>query len=125
MMLRVSSTIQGEEANLQTIVQGDAAASGVDGQAELLALVDATLDADASAHLGEAQRRLAERLGDAALVDAAAVIGNFERMTRIADGTGIPLDAPVAAMTADLREDLGILGGRCQVEAPPSIRKTT
>jgi len=41
-------------------------------------------------------------------VDAAAVVSNFERMVRIADATGIPLDAPVNAMTADLRADLGI-----------------
>ena len=41
-------------------------------------------------------------------MDAAAVIGNFERMVRIADGTGIPLDKPVAMITADMREELGI-----------------
>jgi len=29
-------------------------------------------------------------------------------MVRIADGTGIPLDDMVAAMTADLREELGL-----------------
>jgi len=47
-------------------------------------------------------------LGDAALVDAAAVVGNFERMVRIADGSGIPLDEPMAMITADLREELRI-----------------
>ena len=44
----------------------------------------------------------------AALVDAAAVVGNFERMVRIADGTGIPLDKPVAMVSADMREELGL-----------------
>jgi hypothetical protein len=29
-------------------------------------------------------------------------------MVRIADGTGIPLDAPVEALSADLREPLGL-----------------
>ena len=59
---------------------------------------------------GEPTRRsaVADALGEAALVDAAAVIGNFQRMTRIADGTGIPLDDMVVAMTTDLREELGI-----------------
>ena len=41
-----------------------------------------------------------------ALVDAAAVIGNFQRMVRIADGTGIPLDKPVAMISADVRDEL-------------------
>lgn len=47
-------------------------------------------------------------MGPAAVVDAAAVAGNFERMVRIADGTGIPLDTPVKLVSADLREDLGL-----------------
>ena len=112
MMLRVSSTIEGVEANLKAVTLGNAEDSGVRGQAELLALVDATLDPQPGLNqpprLSDAQLRIAEQLGDAALVEAAAVIGNFERMTRIADGTGIPLDEPVAAMTAELREELGI-----------------
>ena len=42
------------------------------------------------------------------MIDAAGIIANFQRMVRIADGTGIPLDEPVAMMTQDLRSDLGI-----------------
>ena len=38
---------------------------------------------------------------------AAGVIGNFERMVRIADGTGIPLDRIVDAMTSDFRAEFG------------------
>lgn len=37
------------------------------------------------------------------MVDAAAVIGGFDGITRIADATGIPLEAPKAEQTADLR----------------------
>jgi hypothetical protein len=36
------------------------------------------------------------------------VIGNFERMDRIADGTGIPLDNMVNALSGDIREELGL-----------------
>jgi hypothetical protein len=36
------------------------------------------------------------------------VTSNFERMVRVADAIGIPLDAPVAALTADVRRELGI-----------------
>jgi len=42
------------------------------------------------------------------MVDAAAVIANFQRMVRIADSTGIPLDEPVLMMTQGIREDLGL-----------------
>ena len=42
------------------------------------------------------------------MVDAAAVIGDFQFAVRIADATGIPLDPPVQVMSADLRGDLGI-----------------
>ena len=48
------------------------------------------------------------KAGSAALVDAAGVIGNFERMTRIADATGIPLDRPSALASSDFRGRLGL-----------------
>lgn len=60
------------------------------------------------AALADARDRLREALGPGGLVDAAAVASNFERMNRIADATGIPLDAPVAALSSDLRETLGL-----------------
>ena len=41
-------------------------------------------------------------------MDAAGVIGNFERMVRIADGTGIPLDRIVDALTSGFRGELGL-----------------
>jgi hypothetical protein len=47
-------------------------------------------------------------LGEEATVDAAGVISNFQRMVRIADGTGIPLDAPMQVMSEDVRESLHI-----------------
>lgn len=92
---------------LGAITAGDEIDSGVPGQGALLALVESTVDGRGE-ELPVARSAVAEELGSAALVDAAAVIGNFQRMTRIADGTGIPLDAPIAAMSADLRDELGI-----------------
>jgi hypothetical protein len=55
-----------------------------------------------------ARDAVAAELGPEELVDAAAVASNFERMVRIADSIGIPLDGALYAMTGDLREDLGI-----------------
>ncbi|MBT3833405.1 MAG: hypothetical protein HOB98_12820 [Gammaproteobacteria bacterium] len=34
------------------------------------------------------------------------VIANCQRMVRIADGTGVPLDTPMAMITHGLRENL-------------------
>jgi hypothetical protein len=75
--------------------------------AELLAFADAAIDgrADDIAHT----RTLVEaRLGTRAMVDAAAVIAGFDAITRVADGSGIPLEPPKAAATADWRARLGI-----------------
>jgi hypothetical protein len=47
-------------------------------------------------------------MGAEAFVDAAAVVANFERMVRIADATGTPLDAPVATLATGLREELDL-----------------
>ena len=107
MMLRESSKFSGEAVNLNTVTAGAEVDSGVEAQGELLALVDATLNHE-QAGLAGARDAIVARLDAAALVDAAAVIGNFQRMTRIADGTGLPLDEPVAALTTDLRDELGI-----------------
>jgi len=36
------------------------------------------------------------------------VVANFERMVRIADATGIPLDTPLAVLAGGLSTDLGL-----------------
>jgi hypothetical protein len=108
MMLRESSKASGEAVNLNTVTAGDDVDSGVQAQGELLALVDATLNQAPAPQLADARDAIVQQLDAAALIDAAAVIGNFQRMTRIADGTGLPLDEPVTALTVELREELGI-----------------
>jgi hypothetical protein len=40
------------------------------------------------------------------MVDAAGVASNFERMVRIADATGIQLDARMAAVSQEVRDTL-------------------
>ena len=83
------------------------AASGVEGGEALTALVDAVMTRDEVA-IANARGKVEGQLGEPALVDAAAVLANFQRMVRIADATGIPLDAPVQLLTQGIREDLGI-----------------
>ena len=48
------------------------------------------------------------QLGDDALVDTAAIIATFNAIDRVADATGIPLEEDKAAMTVDMRAQLGI-----------------
>ena len=83
----------------------DGKGTGIDGGDTLLAFVDAAKGRDAD-DLARARAAVAKKFGAEALVDTACVIGNFERMNRIADGTGIPIEAPLAALTSDIREEL-------------------
>ena len=63
---------------------------------------------DDSERLARVRKGIAETLGTAALVDAAAVVANFNAIDRIADATGIPIDAEQIELTANLRAELGI-----------------
>jgi hypothetical protein len=47
-------------------------------------------------------------MGAEAVVDAAGVASNFERMVRIADSTGIPLDDRMSRASKEVREALGL-----------------
>ena len=58
--------------------------------------------------IGSARQALALAMGDAAMVDAGGVASNFERMVRIADGTGIPLGEGLEGFSAKTREQLDI-----------------
>jgi hypothetical protein len=108
LLLRASSEISGREVDLRAVTDGNRVAeSGVVNAAALIALADGMVG-DGEEALASARKRIIDEMGPAELVDAAAVASNFERMVRIADATGIPLDDPVEIMTSDVREDLGI-----------------
>jgi hypothetical protein len=47
-------------------------------------------------------------MGDAALVDAAAIAATFNAIDRVADSTGIQIEEAKAEATADFRAALGI-----------------
>ena len=105
-MLRGSSQVQGTEADLLAIVRGADVDSQVPHGTELLQFVDAVLGN--GANLEQARNRLAARAGPDAVADAAGVIGNFMRMVRIADGTGIPIDSYFDEPGREIRDRLGI-----------------
>jgi len=76
-------------------------------EAELLAFADAAIVGRAE-EVAHARDAVEAGLGREATIDAAAVIAGFDAITRVADGTGIPLEPPKAEATADWRARLGI-----------------
>jgi hypothetical protein len=106
MLLRASGEATGQAFDLHAVTEGTTtASSGVAHEETLLALAEAMVSDDREA-LVIARTRVLKELGPEALVDAAAVASNFERMVRIADATGIPLDSFLDEMTVDLRAEL-------------------
>ena len=80
--------------------------SGVAGDTELLAFADAAIGCDGN--LAAAREAVGAQFGDDGAIDAAAVVAGFDAITRVADGSGIPLEPPKAEATAQWRTSLGI-----------------
>jgi hypothetical protein len=97
MMLRASIEHTGATADLSGI--NGASDSGLPHGSELVALADAAVSGDDAA-LAAARASLCDVAGSDVMVDAAAVIANFEMMTRIADTTGAAVNESVGAITA-------------------------
>lgn len=75
-------------------------------QGEVLLDFASALVGEDDTALGRARAGVHAALGAEGVVDAAAVASNFERMVRIADATGIPIDGPVDLLGSDLRAEL-------------------
>ena len=80
---------------------------GVPHGDRLIEFAEAVL-ADSDEQLLRVRSALRGSLGDGALVDAAAVVGFFNAIDRVADATGIPLDPERLESTADFRAALGL-----------------
>jgi len=63
---------------------------------------------DEALALAMARSQVRESVGEAGMIDAAAVIGIFNAVVRVADATGIPLEAHKAEISAEFRRELGI-----------------
>ena len=87
-MLRASMEAHGWELHLEGVAD-PGLDSGVPGGSTLIAFVDVTVGRAGSAP--PVRRAVADAFGKAGLVRTAAVMGNFEMMNRIADGTGMPV----------------------------------
>ena len=117
-MLRASATTTGTNVDLNAITSDEAGDGGVLHGSLLTDFAEAVLGGD-EARLTDIRRRVRDTLGDAAFVDAAAVIANYSALDRVADATGIPLEPAKVSNTVELRAELGIdkfidAGGRSQ-----------
>lgn len=103
-MLSWSSEINQTEVDLRAITE-PALDPLIPGGAALLRFVDAVLGRTG---IAPAAKTLGANLGSAGLVDAAAVIGNFQMMNRVADGTGMPVGRGSRIRHAALIDQLGL-----------------
>ena len=72
---------------------------------ELLPFAAAIVEGDEKT-LARTRAAVSETLGPQAMVDAAGVASNFERMVRIADSTGVELGELLKQASADVRATL-------------------
>jgi hypothetical protein len=104
-MLRVSSQMTGSNVDVGAVNGRGGADTGVEHGNDLLAFTEAVMRGEPAA-LERAQVRAV--VSAAAFVDAAALIGAFNTVDRIADATGIPLDPVMIAMSKDVRDQLDL-----------------
>jgi len=106
-MLRASAKAVGQPVDAVDAVNGHDVEQAVPFGPLLVGFVDAVVGVDTrAAH--QARTRLAEAATPAAVADAAAVVANFEMMTRVADSTGARLAADRLESTTSERERLGV-----------------
>ena len=104
-MLSWSSAQTGETADLTAVAAG-AGDTHLDHGGALLRFATACAERD-DVELGAAREALVDDTDEAFMVDAAAVAGNFEMMTRLADSTGARLPESVVE---DRAQAIGVMG---------------
>ena len=107
MALSSNAQAKDQKIDIRRVRSDDDEDGGIAHGRCLAEYVDAFMSRDAE-RLSGARTRLVEVMGAEGMVEAAAVAGNFQRMVRIADSTGIPIDASRVELSAGLREQLGL-----------------
>ena len=110
-MLRASSETDGSDdehsVNVRSLADGTVSSGLPNGDA-LVRFSESVVDGSDEV-LSRARDALAGEMGVDAMIDAAAVAANFERMVRIADVTGIELGDALEDFSEDVRQELGLL----------------
>lgn len=106
-MLRVSSETTERNCDLNMVNGVSGEVSDIEFGVELMHFAGSLADGDEEA-LDLARKELQQVAGSDVLVDAAGVAGNFQRMVRIADAMGIPVDSMDNEMSNEIRKDLNL-----------------
>ncbi len=108
MMLSLSANTTETDIDLQ-MVNGSAASEtqGIPFANELASFAEAVTQRD-GAEIHRTRDALVQVADEVVMVDAAAVAANFQRMVRIADSTGIPLDEEDVEAGAGIRRELDL-----------------
>ena len=105
-MLSLSAELSQASVDMQLVNGEQVTSDGDVAHARALADFAGAIAQRDEAALVHSRSILEQEAGAEVVVDAAAVAANFQRMVRIADCTGIPLDTAAAAMSADVRKEL-------------------
>lgn len=107
-MLRESMQIEGRPVDLGRVAHGEDEGVEVPHAAELLEFAEAVVVRDAQ-RTAAARAKLHAALGDAGLVDAAAITAAFHGFVRVADATGIPYATAAGGQDRpEIREAAGV-----------------
>lgn len=104
MLLRRSGTRTETSFNLGKLTDTSELAIGITAESTLLALVEAVLAGSQSAVQIACKHAMSD-LGEKATVEAIAVIAGFNGITKIANGTGLPLDPETHISTQKMRAE--------------------
>ncbi len=107
MRLRVSGEQTGNTYNLQAVMGATVSGAGI-AHHELMNHFAEAICAMDTMRTSDVREALTQALGEAVMVDAAAVIAAFNAYPRMADATGIPLEDAKREATASLRAELGL-----------------
>ena len=107
MLLRAIGLTQNSVYDLNAVTGATEGDAGVPHGRLLVAFAEAVLGEDEPT-LSRGRAALLAALGSEGLVDAAGVVGLFNAIDRVADATGIPLEAEKAEASADFRTALGL-----------------
>jgi len=116
-MLRASAEINNTDVDLH-LINGESSDGGnVEHANELMDFATAVASRDEN-ELAASREKLLAASSPEVLVDAAAVAANFQRMVRIADSIGIPIDSEGMKRAGPSVEELGLRRFRTAEHTP-------
>ena len=107
-MLRASTEVSGAAFDPAAVTGEATEDGGVAGAVLLHGFAEAVTLGD-DARTAELRDALVDRLGEAAMIDAAATAAAFHGFVRVVDATGAPVEGAAGGqVTLEFREELGI-----------------